>query len=110
MEQINKEKEKVPAIRFKGFNDDWEQRRLGEIGETYGGLTGKTKQDFGHGSARFITYMNVYSNTIANPDMTEPIEVDVKQNEVEVGDVFFTTSSETPDEVGLTSVLLEKKE
>ena len=104
-----KDGEVYPDVRFKNFTDAWEQRKLGEIGETYGGLTGKTKQDFGHGSARFITYMNVYTNTIANPDMTEPIEVDVKQNEVEVGDVFFTTSSETPDEVGLTSVLLEKK-
>ena len=23
---------KKPAIRFKGFTDDWEQRKLGEIG------------------------------------------------------------------------------
>ena len=41
--------------------------------------------------------------------MNEPIEVDSKQNEVEVGDVFFTTSSETPKEVGMTSVLIEKQ-
>ena len=40
--------------------------------------------------------MNVFSNPISNPKMNEPIEVDSKQNEVEVGDVFFTTSSETP--------------
>ena len=36
-----------------------------------------------------ITYMNVFSNPISNPKMNEPIEVDSKQNEVEVGDVFF---------------------
>ena len=41
--------------------------------------------------------------------MTEPIEIDPKQNEVEVGDVFFTTSSETPEEVGMSSILLEKR-
>ena len=72
-------------------------------------MSGKTKEDFGHGQARFVTYMNVFSNPISNPEMTEPIEIDPKQNEVEVGDVFFTTSSETPEEVGVSSVLLEKR-
>ena len=98
-----------PEIRFKGFTDPWEQRKLGDIGETYTGLSGKTKADFGHGQARFVTYMNVFSNPISNPEMTEPIEIDPKQNEVEVGDVLFTTSSETPEEVGMSSVLLEKR-
>ena len=98
-----------PIIRFKGFTDPWEQRKLGEMGQTYTGLSGKTKDDFGHGQARFVTYMNVFSNPISNPEMTEPIEIDPKQNEVEVGDVFFTTSSETPEEVGMSSILLEKR-
>ena len=99
----------TPAIRFKGYSDTWEQRKLGEMGQTYTGLSGKTKDDFGHGQARFVTYMNVFSNPISNPEMTEPIEIDPKQNEVEVGDVFFTTSSETPEEVGMSSILLEKR-
>ena len=102
-------KSDAPAIRFKGFSDAWEQRKLGEMGQTYTGLSGKTKDDFGHGQARFVTYMNVFSNPISNPGMTEPIEIDPKQNEVEVGDVFFTTSSETPEEVGMSSILLEKR-
>ena len=101
--------EKTPKIRFSGFTKDWEQRKLGEIGNTYSGLSGKTKDDFGHGQASFITYMNVYSNPVSRCDMVEPIEIDNRQNEVEIGDVFFTTSSETPEEVGMTSVLTEKK-
>ena len=91
------------------YTSSWEQRKLGEMGQTYTGLSGKTKDDFGHGQARFVTYMNVFSNPISNPEMTEPIEIDPKQNEVEVGDVFFTTSSETPEEVGMSSVLLKKR-
>ena len=102
-------KTETPSIRFRGFEDAWEQRKLGEMGQTYTGLSGKTKDDFGHGQARFVTYMNVFSNPISNPEMTEPIEIDPKQNEVEVGDVFFTTSSETPEEVGMSSILLEKR-
>ena len=95
----------VPKIRFKGFTDDWEQRKLGEMGSTYTGLSGKTKEDFGHGNAKFITYMNVFSNPIANLEMTDLIEVDQKQNKVKKGDVFFTTSSETPEEVGMSCVM-----
>ena len=88
----------------------WEQRKLGDIGETYTGLSGKTKEDFGHGDAKFVTYMNVFSNSIADSAMTESVEIDKKQNEVKYGDVFFTTSSETPDEVGMSSVWLENSE
>lgn len=102
-------KNNVPKIRFKDFTEEWEKKELGNIGQTYTGLSGKSKNDFGHGKARFVTYMNVFSNPISNPKMTEPIEADKKQNEVEVGDVFFTTSSETPNEVGMSSVLLEKR-
>ena len=98
-----------PRCFLGSFDFSWEQRKLGDVGETYTGLSGKTKADFGHGQARFITYMNVFSNPISNPEMTEPIEIDPKQNEVEVGDVFFTTSSETPEEVGMSSVLFEKR-
>ena len=37
---------KVPEIRFDGFTDDWEQRKLGEIAtETYGGGTPKTSNE-----------------------------------------------------------------
>ena len=97
----------VPEIRFQGFIDDWEQCKLGEVGETYTGLSGKTKDDFGHGKARFVTYMNVFSNPVASSDMTEAVEIDNSQNKVLFGDVFFTTSSETPEEVGMSSVWLE---
>ena len=103
------EKAKVPSIRFKGFTDAWEQRKLGEVGSTYTGLSGKSKIDFGHGEGRYITYMNVFTNAISSPKMVEHIEIDSKQNEVKAGDVFFTTSSETPEEVGMSSVMLENR-
>lgn len=104
-----KKGEKVPEIRFPEFTGDWSQSKLGDVGNTYTGLSGKTADDFGHGEANFITYMNVYSNNIADPTMVSPIEIDAKQHEVEIGDVFFTTSSETPDEVGMSCVLKEKQ-
>ena len=99
-----------PKLRFQGYTDDWEQRKLGEMGSTFTGLSGKNKEDFGHGEAKFITYMNVFSNPVANLEMTESVEIDTKQNSVKKGDVFFTTSSETPEEVGMSCVMPENKE
>ncbi|MFH0223431.1 restriction endonuclease subunit S [Vibrio furnissii] len=99
-----KQGETIPEIRFKGFSGEWEEKKLGEIGETFTGLAGKTKHDFGHGQARFVTYMNVFANAISNESLVEPVEIDESQNEVVKGDVFFTTSSETPEEVGMSSI------
>ena len=98
--------ERYPELRFPGFTDAWEQRKLGSIGSTYTGLSGKTKEDFGHGEAQYITYLNVFQNTISNITMTDKVEIDPTQNEVKYGDVLFTTSSETPEEVGMSSVWL----
>ena len=95
---------------FDKKRNTWEQRKLGDVGSTYTGLSGKTKVDFGHGKAKFVTYMNVFSNTVASSMMIEPIEIDERQNKVLYGDVFFTTSSETPEEVGMSSVWLENSD
>ena len=98
---------RITSILWFSFFISWEHRKLGDIGKTYGGLSGKAKEDFGHGDAKFVTYMNVFSNPVGDPAMTEAIELDSRQNEIKKGDIFFTTSSETPDEVGMSSVWME---
>ncbi len=104
------EKTNVPEIRFAGFTDPWEQRKLGDAGTTYGGLSGKTKEDFGHGEAQFVPYTNVFDNPVTDTKRLESVEIDPNQNKVKYGDVFFTVSSETPDEVGMSSVWLSDQE
>ena len=79
------------------------------MGETFTGLSGKTKEDFGHGDAEFVTYMNVFTNPIAASNGTENVEIDGCQSLVQYGDVLFTTSSETPEEVGMSSIWLENR-
>ena len=102
---MNEQNKKVPTVRFKGFTNDWEQHKLGEVCEkTYSGLTGKNKQDFGHGKAKYITYLNVHDNAIATTKGVDQVEIDPKQNEVVKGDLLFTVSSEVPEEVALNSV------
>jgi len=92
--------------------DGVEWKRLGEIGTFYGGLSGKSKDDFTDGNAKFITYMNVYTNLAL--DIKSNFKVIVadneRQNTVQYGDVLFTGSSETPDECGLLSVLTQQTE
>lgn len=96
-------------MRLPGFSDSWRKIKLAEIGETYPGITGKDKEDFGFGSP-FITYMNIYSNSRLNIDISDLVNIKEgeKQNKAKYGDIFFTTSSETPHEVGISSVLLDK--
>ena len=87
-------------------DESWEYIPLGEIGCFFGGLTGKSKEDFDHGDSKFITYMNVYKNTFADETMVTAVDVapNEKQNTVQYGDILFTQSSETVEEVGLSSV------
>lgn len=100
----NKEK-LVPIIRFNNFNIQWRLNTLNGLQENvYSGLSGKTKIDFGHGDARYITYLNVHDNIIAKVSGIDKIEKDLNQNKVEKGDILFTISSEVPEEVALNSV------
>lgn len=81
-----------------------------ELGTSYSGLSGKSAQDFGSGKS-FITYLNVYSNNVINENDFQYVTIKKgeKQNVVEYGDVLFTLSSETPEEVGIGSVYLGKE-
>ncbi|WP_086301624.1 restriction endonuclease subunit S [Campylobacter devanensis] len=99
-----------PQIRLGSFKGEWNSRILGDIGETYCGLSGKNKDDFGHGNAKFVPYINIFQNSIVNLAKLEKIEIDKRQNSVKNGDIFFTTSSETPQEVAMSSVYLGNEE
>lgn len=88
--------------------DDWREFIFGDLGEMFGGLNGKTKNDFGEGSP-FITYMNVFKNSRIDPNQVDyvKIEPEEKQFELKYGDILMTGSSETPEEVGMSSVVLD---
>ena len=79
--------------------------KMGDIAEIYGGLTGKSKVDFGIGDAYFIPYKNIFNHSAVKLDKLEKVSVDTGeiQHNVKYGDVLFTGSSETPEEVGMSS-------
>ena len=96
-------------MRLDGFDVEWERKRIGKIGITYSGITGKNKSDFGHGTAKYITFLNVLNNPIINTKELELVDIssNENQNKAVKGDLFFNVSSETPEEVGICSVLLD---
>ncbi len=87
-----------------------EWKKIKDLGEYFGGLTGKTKEDFEDGNAKFITYMNVFANPSLNTRITGVVKIQEgeKQNKVRKGDILFTGSSETPDEAGMSCVITEE--
>lgn len=89
--------------------DGVERKTLRELGSFYGGLSGKAKEDFKGGNAKFISYKNIYSNPSLNINTDEKVKIaeGEKQHTIQYGDVLFTGSSETPDECGLSSVLTD---
>ena len=112
----NKIIDKLQSL-IKGLNDtlyaqhgDEVMTSFAELGTSYSGLSGKSAQDFGSGKP-FITYLNVYSNNVINENEFQYVAIKdgEKQNIVEYGDVLFTLSSETPNEVGIGSVFLGKE-
>ena len=95
-------------LRFPGFDGNWKEFTLGEIGNTYNGLSGKSAVDFGEGKP-YIPYKSIFEDSKIDISKVGFVRIDQdeKQNKAQKGDIFFTTSSETPDEVGMCSVLLD---
>ena len=87
-------------------------KKLEELGSYFGGLTGKTKDDFLDGNAKFITYMNVFTNPSLDISTTGVVRVNPgeKQNKIQKGDILFTGSSETPEESGMSCVVTDNLE
>ena len=83
---------------------------LGDIGEFFGGLSGKTKEDFKNGNAKYITYKNIFSNHKTNLELCEFVKIkeNEKQNSLKFGDVLFTISSETQNECAMSSVICQE--
>ena len=113
----NKIIDKLQSL-IKGLNNHLCQQHGNEIetsfadlGVSYSGLSGKTAADFGGGKP-FITYLNVYSNNVIDETSYQYVRMgsNEKQSIVRYGDVLFTLSSETPEEVGIGSVYLGNQE
>lgn len=96
-------------LKLKGSYEKWKTFKLAEIGETFNGLTGKSKEDFGSGK-RYIQYKQIFDSRTIDINECGFVEIDENENQskVKFGDAFFTVSSETANEIGMSSVLLQE--
>lgn len=87
--------------------EPWQTTNLKRLGSFYGGLSGKSKEHFGSGRAQYVPFVNVMANLRIDPNALEQVDVadNEYQNPVRFGDLLFNGSSETPEEVGLCSVI-----
>ena len=71
-------KQNAPEIRFEGFTDPWEQRKLGDcVGSTYGGGTPSTSHDeYWGGNIPWIQSSNVLENELFRIDIPKAITQD----------------------------------
>ena len=87
---------------------EWQKVKLGELYEVHNGLS-KGRQFFGTGFP-FLTFSNVFNNWFLPDQLESLVQTTDKERDacsIKAGDVFITRTSETMDELGMSSVALK---
>ncbi|MFI7744071.1 restriction endonuclease subunit S [Kocuria rhizosphaericola] len=81
--------------------------QLSDVSRSLPGLNGKTKADFSDGNARYVSYKNAFANIAVDQSATDLVKVgpNERQNSLQLGDVIITGSSESLDDVGMSSIV-----
>ena len=97
----------IPAIRFKGFTDEWEQRKLGDIASSFEyGLNAAAKEYDGVNKYLRITDIDDSSHAFRDDDLTSP-DIDLSSAEnyrLQEGEILF---ARTGASVGKTYIYKE---
>ena len=97
--------ERYPELRFPGFTDAWEQRKLGDIA-TFSKGNGYSKSDLAPSGEPIILYGRLYTNyetTIRNVDTF--VELKDKSVISQGGEVIVPASGETAEDISRASVV-----
>lgn len=104
--------ETEPEVRLDGFVGEWRREKVGKYYEFKNGLN-KGKEFFGYGvpivnftdvfHKRGLTSKDISGRVSASPD-------EIRSLQVQKGDIFFTRTSETIEEVGMPSIFLDQPE
>ena len=96
------EKALVPQIRFTGFTDPWEQRKLGELTESYsGGTPAAGESEFYGGSIPFIRSAEIAAES-TELFLTEKGYESSSARMVKPGDVLYALYGATSGEVAVS--------
>ena len=101
---MNKEERKVPELRFKGFHDDWEQRKLINIAIFYsGGTPSVTKKEYYDGNIPFIRSAEINRKetklSLSNSGLKNSSAKMVSE-----GDILYALYGATSGEVGISKI------
>ena len=96
--------------RVKGFKGKWEKVRIEDIGEiSSAGVDKKIVE--GENPIRLLNYLDVYRNDfIYSKDLNHWVTASddkMKKCSVKKGDIFFTPSSEVPNDIGISAIVME---
>ena len=97
--------DRYPELRFPGFTDAWEQRKLGDIA-TFSKGNGYSKSDLASFGDPIILYGRLYTNyetTISNIDTF--VELKDKSVISQGGEVIVPASGETAEDISRASVV-----
>ena len=90
---MSKEKRRVPKLRFPGFTEDWEQRKLGECIDSFAyGLNAAAKEYDGMHKYIRITDIDDETHNFIQSNLTSPdidFNMDVSDYKLNVGDIVF---------------------
>ncbi|WP_282920381.1 restriction endonuclease subunit S, partial [Ignavigranum ruoffiae] len=93
-----------PFIRFQGFNDDWEQRKLGELIKCFSGGTPSVKnKEYYNGHIPFIRSGEIYNET-TELFISESGLINSSAKLVNVGDILLALYGATSGEASLSKI------
>ena len=108
---------KVSGVEWMNkIPSNWEKSRIRMVGDLYGGLTGKKGSDFNDednlSNKPFVPFTNIFNNTYISKDHFQYVNVEENENQNRVlkNDLFFLMSSESYEDLGKSSILLEDVE
>mgnify|MGYP003290397034 CR=1 FL=1 len=100
----------VPKLRFKGFENNYNKKTINDCFVILNGLSGLKAENFKYGNDKYIPYKTVFNNWFINNNELEFFEKGTKkQNEVTKNDILITSSSETLNEIGYSSIYLDNE-
>ena len=101
---MNKEK-RIPEIRFAGFTDDWEQRKLGDMVEFFSGLTYSPHNVVEKPGTLVLRSSNVQNGEIVTADNVYVKNEVVNSDNVQVGDIAVVVRNGSKRLIGKHAVI-----
>lgn len=100
-----KDEKKAPKLRFKGFTDDWEQCKLGDVAEIVGGGTPSTKKsEYWNGNINWFSPAEIGNQIFVSHSHKQITELGLMKSSAKIlpaGTILFTSRAG----IGNTAIL-----